>query len=302
MVSRLEQVRYSMSYLAHLLTVTCIYAILAISLDLLVGFTGLLSLAHALFFGIGAYATAMLTPAGVSPFLAIATGAAVAAIASSLIALPSIRIRGIYLLIVTIAVQAVFTVVLLNLSDVTGGPGGIPNIPPMSVFGYPLRGLYFLAFVAIISIASFFFVLRLSRSPFGVLLQAIRDDEIGCLMLGKNVNWAKICVFALSGAVAAIAGSLYAHYTSYVDPRGFDIIVSISILLMVMLGGAGTIYGPALGALIVTLLPEILRFVPGPAGAAGATRQLIYGLLLVVLILFRPQGVLGKRDRNSHAE
>lgn len=291
-----------MNYLAHLLTVTCIYGLLAVSLDLLVGFTGLLSLAHALFFGIGAYASAILTPAGVPSFVAILIGATVAAIASSLIALPSIRIRGIYLLIVTIAVQAVFTVVLLNLSDLTGGPAGIPNIPPISVFGYPLRGFHFLAFVAIISVAVFVFVLRLSRSPFGILLQAIRDDEIGCLMLGKDVNWAKICVFAFSGAVAALAGSLYAHYTSYVDPRGFDIIVSISILLMVMLGGAGTIYGPALGALIVTLLPELLRFVPGPAGTAGAMRQLIYGLLLVVLVFFRPQGLLGKRNRSSHAE
>jgi len=291
-----------MTYLAHLLTITSIFALLAVSLDLLVGLTGLLSLAHAVFFGIGAYATAILTRAGLSPLAAIAVGAALAALASSFIALPSIRIRGIYLLIVTIAVQAVFTVMLLNLSDLTGGPGGIPNIPSLSILGAPLRGNGFLILVAVTAFVVVVLCRRLARSPFGFLLQAIRDDETGCLMLGKNVDWAKISVFALSGAIAAVAGSLYAHYASYVDPRGFDILVSISILLMVMLGGAGTIYGPALGALIVTLLPEILRFVPAPPGTAGASRQLIYGLLLIVLIFFRPQGLLGKGVHRSHAD
>lgn len=137
------------------------------------------------------------------------------------------------------------------------------------------------------------------HSPFGTLLEAIRDDEASCLMLGKNVAGAKISVFAFSGALAALAGSLYAHHTSYVDPTGFDIIVSVSILLMVMLGGAGTLYGPVLGAIILIFLPEVLRFMPAPAGVAAASRQLIYGLLLVVIVLFRPQGLLGKEKADA---
>ncbi len=290
-----------MTYLFHLLTIANIYVLLAVSLDLLVGLTGLMSLAHAVFFGIGAYATAIMTRYGIAPIGAMATGFALAAIASVVIALPSIRIRGIYLLIVTIAVQTVFTVSLLNLSDMTGGPGGIANIPPFSIFGFSLRGTGFLLAAAFASAAITWICWRLSRSPFGRLLQAVRDDETGCLMLGKNVSWAKISVFALSGGIAAIAGSLYAHYTSYVDPRGFDIVVSISVLLMVMLGGSGTIYGPVLGAVILTFLPELLRFMPAPAGAAGASRQIIYGLLLVALVFFRPQGLLGKGVRQSHA-
>jgi branched-chain amino acid transport system permease protein len=105
---------------------------------------------------------------------------------------------------------------------------------------------------------------------------------------------AKISIFAFSGALAAMAGSLYAHHTSYVDPSGFDVIVSILILLMVMLGGAGTLYGPVVGAITLTLLPEVLRFMPAPPGVAAASKQLVYGLLLVIIIFFRPQGLLGK--------
>jgi branched-chain amino acid transport system permease protein len=290
-----------MTYLAHLLTIANIYVLLAVSLDLLVGLTGLMSLAHAVFFGIGAYATAIMTRHGLPPLGAMVTGFVLAAISSVVIALPSIRIRGIYLLIVTIAVQTVFTVSLLNLSDLTGGPGGIANIGPLSFLGFPLRGGSFLLAATFASVAVTWICWQLSRSPFGRLLQAVRDDETGCLMLGKNVSWAKISVFAFAGGIAAIAGSLYAHYTSYVDPRGFDIVVSISVLLMVMLGGSGTIYGPVLGAVILTFLPELLRFMPVPPGAAGASRQIIYGVLLVALVFFRPQGLLGREARHSHA-
>ena len=290
-----------MNYVIHLLTLTGIHALLAVSLDLLVGLAGLLSLAHAAFFGIGAYSTAILTRSGFSPFFAMIVGLSLAAILSSLIALPATRIRGIYLLIITIAVQIVFTVILLNLSDLTGGPGGIANVPPLKIWSYDIRGVAFLGVVAAATLIVVLWARRLARSAFGMLLQAIRDDEVGCSMLGKNVNLAKIGVFALSGSIAALAGSLYAHYTSYVDPRGFDILVSISVLVMVMLGGAGTIYGPLFGAFIVTLLPELLRFVPSPPGTAGAARQLTYGLLLILIIFFRPQGLLGKSIRGSHA-
>ena len=290
-----------MTYVVHLLTLSCINLMLAVSLDLLVGFAGLLSLAHAVFFGVGAYTTAILVREGVGGFNAMMLGAVFAALASSFIALPSTRVRGIYLLILTIAVQSVFTVMLLNLSGITGGPAGISKIAPFILFGYPLRGIEFTIFMAICSTLVLLFSYRLGQSPFGHLLQAIRDDETGCAILGKNVSLAKISAFALSGALAAIAGSFYAHYTSYVDPRGFDILVSISVLLMVMLGGAGTIFGPAIGAFIVTIIPELLRFIPAPLGAAGASRQLSYGLLLILIIFFRPQGLLGRGVPNNHA-
>jgi branched-chain amino acid transport system permease protein len=287
-----------MAYAVHLLTIANIYVILAVSLDMLVGFTGLISLAHAAFFGMGAYATAILVRGDISPIIAIAIGMLSAAFLSTLAALPSLRVKGVYLLIVTIALQIVTTTVMLNWSDLTGGPGGIARIPPLTLFGHPIQGVSFLVLTTILSCVIFFICWRMMRSPFGLLLQAIRDDEVGSLMLGKNVALAKISVFALSGAFAALAGSLYAHHASYVDPTGFDVIVSTAILVMVMLGGAGTLYGPVLGAVVLTLLPEALRFMPAPPGVAAAARQLVYGFLLVVLIFFRPQGLLGKRKLN----
>jgi branched-chain amino acid transport system permease protein len=284
-----------MPYAIHLVTVANIYIILAVSLDMVVGFTGLISLAHAAFFGMGAYSTALLLRLDFGPVTAIGVGMLLAAVLSIFAALPSLRVRGTYLLIVTIALQVVTTVVLLNWSALTGGPGGIAKIPPLTLFGYPFRGASFMLLTTALAGAVFLLCWRLMRSPFGTLLQAIRDDEVGCLMLGKNVPLAKVSIFALSGALAALAGSLYAHHTSYVDPTGFDVIVSTAILVMVMLGGAGTLYGPALGAVVLTLLPEVLRFMPAPPGVAAASRQLIYGLLLVLLIFFRPQGLLGKK-------
>ena len=289
-----------MSYVIHLLTIANIYIILAVSLDLLVGFTGIISLAHAAFFGVGAYSTAILTRAGIDPLIAAGFGMTSAALLSMLIALPSIRVRGTYLLIITIAVQIVSTVILQNWGDLTGGPGGLSKIPTLRLLNAPIQGPAFLVLTMCLSAAVFTICWRLMRSAFGRLLQAIRDDETGCLMLGKNVSWAKITIFAFAGALASLAGSLYAHYTAYVDPSGFDVMVSTSILLMVMLGGAGTLYGPALGALALTLLPELLRFMPAPPGAAAASRQLIYGLFLVLLVFFRPQGLLGKRSPNAN--
>ncbi|MEX0729322.1 MAG: branched-chain amino acid ABC transporter permease [Aquisalimonadaceae bacterium] len=283
-------------------TLLAIFLILATSLDLLVGYTGLLSLAHAVFFGIGAYASALLTTQlGWPPFLAILIGMLAAALVSAIIALPSIRVHDIYLLIITIAVQIVFTTVLLNWTSVTGGPAGVPRIPRLSVFGYPLSGYSFLVF-AVMSMAIWLYLFWiLVRTPFGRLLQAVRDDETGCRVLGKNVAATKIVIFAFSATAAAFAGSLYAHYASYVDPTGFDINVSILILLMVMLGGAGTLKGPVFGTVILMLLPEALKFTPLPTGVAAPAQQLLYGVLLVLVVYFRPQGLFGKSRRTAVA-
>jgi branched-chain amino acid transport system permease protein len=283
-----------MAYLTHLLIIFDVFVLLAVSLDLVVGFTGLMSLAHAVFYGIGGYATA-LAAARIGALPAALAGATVAAVVSAFITLPAIWVRGIYLLIITIAVQVVFTVMLLNWTDLTGGTAGIPRIPPLSLAGHAVRGAELLAVLTMLAAVCVLILARLVRSPFGRLLQAVRDDETGCLVLGKNVALAKISIFAFSSAIAALAGSAYAHYTSYVDPRSFDINVSMLILLMVMLGGAGTLFGPILGALVLTLLPEALKFLPLPPGAAAPMRQLAYGLMLVLVIFLRPQGLLGKR-------
>lgn len=291
-----------MEYLFHIITTASIFAILALSLDLLVGVAGMMSLASAAFFGIGAYSTALLLNQGVAPIVCQLIGMGLAAMLSLAIAVPAIRIRGIYLLIISIAVQSVFTIVLQNWTDLTGGDAGISNISPYSLAGFELRGWVFTAFTVVVTAGIFLLLKKLVASPFGKVLQALRDDEIGATALGKNVAGAKLSAYALSSAIAAFAGSLYAHYSAYVDPLSFDIGVSIIILLMVMLGGAGTLLGPIVGAVVLTLLPEVLKFMPLPPGSAAPARQLFYGALLVLVVFYRPQGMLGRAHagRRSH--
>jgi branched-chain amino acid transport system permease protein len=286
-----------MSYAIHLLTMVTLFVMLALSLDLLVGFAGLLSLGHAALFGVGAYGSAILSKQGVPVVVAQVLAVGAAALLSAFIAVPAMRVKGIQLLIVTIAVQVLFTVTAQSWTGLTGGDAGIPNIPVYALFGVPLRGAGFLVFCIACSVVVWLLCRALVRSPFGRLLQALRDDEVGSMALGKNVAAAKILVFAVSGAMAAFAGTLYAHYVTYVDPRSFDIGVSILVLLMVMLGGAGTLTGPLCGAVLLALLPELLKFLPLPPGVAAAARQLLYGLLLILVVYFRPQGLFARAAR-----
>ncbi len=291
-----------MGYLVHILSTAGIFAILALALDLLVGFGGMMSLASGVFFGIGAYSSALLLKAGWSMPVAMLFGMGFSTVLSLVIALPAIRIRGVYLLIVTISVQMIFTTIVQNWRSVTGGDAGVSNIPPISILDWKLRGLPFLALVIASCVLLLLLMRRIADSPFGHVLRAIRDDEVGAASLGKHSTAAKLAAFGLSACIAAYAGSLYAHYTSYIDPHSFNISLSIMVLLMVMLGGAGTLVGPMVGAIVLSILPEALKFLPLPPGAAPALRQLSYGALLVIVVFLRPQGLLGKASaqRRTH--
>jgi branched-chain amino acid transport system permease protein len=290
-----------MDYVIHILTTAGIFAILALSLDLLVGFGGMISLASGVFFGIGAYSSALLVKAGWPVAGAMLAGIGLSTLLSLVIALPAMRIRGVYLLIVTISVQMIFTTIMQNWRSVTGGDAGVPNIPPITLFDLKLRGVAFVALVAASCALLWWLLRRMTDSPFGRVLRAIRDDEAGAASLGKDATAAKLAAFGLSAGVAAYAGSLYAHYNSYIDPLSFNIGLSILVLLMVMLGGAGTLYGPMVGAVVLTILPEALKFLPLPPGIAPALRQFAYGALLVAVVFIRPQGLLGKAPSQRHA-
>ena len=282
-----------MLYALHLGTTMSIFAIVALSLNVVAGAAGMVSLATGAFFGLGAYTTAILCKAGTSAVTAQLVGMAAAATLSAVIALPAFRVRGIFLLLVTIAVQIIFTVVAQNWIPVTGGDAGISRIPAYAPFGYPVRGVELLVVCVLNTALVYVLCRRLIYSPFGAVLRALRDDEIGTIALGKNVAAAKVAAFAFSGAIAALGGSLYAHYTSFVDPTSFDLGVSILVFLMVVLGGAGTPNGPLVGVLVLSVLPEAFKFLPLPPGMASAVRQLLYGALLVLVMYFRPQGILG---------
>jgi len=171
---------------------------------------------------------------------------------------------------------------------------GLPGIPGFSIFGIQLSSVWaYLILVAVFVFLTYFIIRRVVKSPFGRILRGIREDEIATLAMGKDVNKHKIMVFVIGAFFAGIAGSLYAHYITFIDPSSFTVMESITILLMVVFGGMGSLGGSFVGAAILVIFPEMLRFLGMPSSVAAPLRQMIYGLLLIVLMLYRPQGILG---------
>lgn len=287
-----------MEYLFHIFILAAIYSILALSLDLLVGFTGLISICQAAFYGLGAFTSALLaTRSGVPFILGAPAGMLVAALASLPVSLATGRLRGDYLVVLTLAFQTIVYGVLINWTEVTGGPRGIAGIPPPLIFGWSITShVGYFILCGTMAVMSFFTVSNVSNSPLGRVLRAIREDEGAAQALGKNTARIKLGVFAVSAGLAAIAGALYAHYVSYIDPSSFTVMESILILSMVIIGGTGSRWGAIVGAVVLILLPEVLRFIGLPSSLAADLRQLLYGLLLVLTMLFRPQGLMGNYD------
>lgn len=285
-----------MEYLIHILIMICIYTILTLSLNLILGFAGIPSFGHAVFFGIGAYVSALtVINLGFSPLAGLVAGAITAAFFGIIIAYPSLRLKGDYLALATFGFAVILYSVAKNWISVTRGPLGIPGIPSFSVMGFQFSEIIsFLALAAFFVILTYFTIRRIVNSPFGRILRGIRDDEIAVMAMGKDVNKYKITVFAISAFFAGIAGSLYAHYITFIDPSSFTLMESITIVLMVVFGGMGSLKGSFAGAAILIVFPEVLRFIGMPGSVAAPLRQMIYGLLLVVLMLKRPQGLFGK--------
>jgi len=182
-----------------------------------------------------------------------------------------------------------------NWVSLTRGPMGLPGIPGFSIFGFQLSEIWsYLLLVLIFVIITLFVINRIVNSPFGRVLRSIREDEIASEALGKNTTRYKLLVFIIGAFFAGIAGSLYAHYITFIDPSSFTVMESITILLMVIFGGMGSISGSIVGAVVLVVFPELLRFLGMPSSIAAPMRQMIYGLLLVILMLKRPQGIMGK--------
>ncbi len=284
-----------MEYLLHILVITGIYIILTLSLNLVVGYTGLAALGHAAFSCVGAYVSSLLAlNYGISPWIGLLTGACAASIISCVIVIPSLRLKGDYLAIATFGFGVIVYSIAKNWVAVTRGPMGLPGIPGFSFFGIQLSSVWtYLILVAFFVFLTLFVLRRVVKSPFGRILRGIREDEIAALAMGKNVNKYKIIVFIIGAFFAGIAGSLYAHYITFIDPSSFTVMESITILLMVVFGGMGSLGGSFVGAAVLVIFPELLRFLGMPSSVAAPLRQMIYGLLLIVLMLKRPQGILG---------
>jgi branched-chain amino acid transport system permease protein len=285
-----------MDFLLHILILATIYAILAVSLDLLAGQTGLVSIAHAAFYGLGAYASALLAVQWGAGFgQGVLSGMLIAAAVSFAISAPSLRLHDDYLVIATFGFQMILFSIMNNWMGITRGPLGIPGIPHPVIFGWHVESHYeFLLLSVVFACFSYFVVYRLASSPLGRVLHAIREDEVFAKSLGKNTLRFKVTAFAVSAALAASAGSLYAHYITYIDPTSFTIMESILVISMVIIGGARSTWGPLVGAVVLVTLPEVLRFIGLPSGMASNLRQILYGALLIIMMIFRPRGLMGR--------
>ncbi len=285
-----------MEYLLHLFIMICIYSILAQSLSLVAGYSGQISLAHAGFYGIGAYTTALLSVNfGIPPFVNLALAMLLAGLLAYIVAKVAVKTVDDYYVIITLGIQVVIFSVMNNWQSVTNGPLGIAGIPPFSVFGMALQSKWaFLLLSAMLAVLVWFVLHNIMTSPFGRVLRALSEDEVYTSCLGKNVGQAKVVSFVVSGMLASIAGVLYAHYITYIDPTSFTLDESIFILSIVIIGGMRNLRGIFLAAVSLVLLPEALRFVGLPSSVAANIRQIVYGVALVMVIFG------GNKKRNIH--
>lgn len=285
-----------MEYLLHILILIGIYTILSVSLNLIAGYTGLISIAHAAFYGVGAYVAAIMALKLQSPFLAnIICAVLLSSMLGALVGIPSLRIRDDYFVIATFAFQVITFSILNNWVSFTGGPMGLPGIPQPTILGLEISShLGFLVLVGIMCALTLWISSRIVSSPFGRVLKAIREDEVFAQAAGKNIAGYKVLVFVVGAGMAAAAGVMYAYYISFIDPTSFTVMESIFIISIVIIGGAGNLWGPVAGAVVLVLLPELLRFIGLPSSVAANLRQMIYGGLLVTFMMWRPKGLLGE--------
>ncbi len=268
------------------------------SLNIALGYVGMINLAHIAFYGIGAYTSAILTVRYDQPFVvAFVVAGILASICGWLVTVITNKLKGDYFALGTLGFAFVMYAIFLNWSSITRGPLGIPGIPKPEIFGKIIfQPSSYLIFAAIVLGITWFILWRLGRSRYGTLLQAVRDDSIGAQSLGKNIFRLKAEAMMFSAFFAGIAGSLYAHYISFIDPSTFYLNDIIIILTMVIVGGLVSLRGSFLAAVIIILLPEMLRFVSLPSSMIGPMRQIMYALLLIVILMYRPRGLFGKVD------
>lgn len=282
-----------MDYLLHLAIYICLYTLLAQSLNLAAGKAGLISLAHAGFYGIGAYTTALLSLNFGSPFwLNLPVAIFISGAIASVVSLIALRTVDDYFIICTMGIQAILFSIMNNWMALARGPLGLPGIPAIQLFGFSFDDkLSFLLLSISFTLLVWWLLRNLFNSGFGNTLAAISEDEIYAQSIGKNVYLVKTVAFTLSAMFAAIPGTLYAHYISYIDPTSFTVSESIFILSIVIIGGLGNLTGSFLAAAFMVLLPEVLRFVGMPDSIAANMRQIIYGAILVAIMMSGKNGL-----------
>lgn len=267
-----------------------IFILLALGLNVIVGFAGILNLGYAALFAVGAYSYALANIHFHIPFWpGLLISAFSAAFFAMLFAFPASRLTGDYLAIVTLGAGEIVRIGLNNLDPITGGPNGLLGIDHPTILKYDFSvesaPYYYLIFILILIVI--FFLKRLQHSPIGRSWIAMREDELAASSMGINLMWAKLSAFAIGGFIAGLAGCLFAAKQGSISPDSFDFVVSVMVLAMVVLGGLGNIWGAVLGAFVLSLFPEFLR-------GFDVYRMLLFGISMILMMLWRPQGILGE--------
>ena len=285
-----------MNFFLSYLILAQIFAIMALSTNFLVGIIGIFSVSQAALMGVGAYAYAGVAMAGMPFPVALLAAVTLCALLNTVTSLPALRLAGDYFVITSFGLQFIATAVFVNWVQVTGGSTGIAAIPAPRMLGISFEEpQYFVILSSLaLALASLAYTL-LMRSSYGRVLHAVRLNELAAGAAGRNVLKMKLGVSAVSGIYAGLAGALYAIFMSYIDPSSFEIQQSIVILTMLVIGGARTLTGSLIGPLLLLAIPQVLSLVHIAPELLGPTRALVFGALLVVFMLWRPQGIAGRK-------
>lgn len=285
-------------YFMHIVVTAGIFTILTMSWNLLAGYTGQLNLGHAAFYGVGAYTSALVSmKLGISPWLGLPAGGVVAAFFGFLLGFPALRLSGPYLAITTIGFAEILRLVAINWVDLTRGSlglSGIPLLTPIHVGSWRFqfyfeKDYYYVVLAA--ALITFFCIRRLTRSEFGVSLMALRDDQTGAQSIGIDISAYKLAAFTISAFFAGFAGALFAHFVRLVSPEAMSLHVTFDVLTMTMVGGLGTMGGPIVGAIALTILSNCLRYLED--FLKMDIRLVAYGLMLILTIRFMREGLMG---------
>ena len=286
------------TFILTLIPIIWVYVVVAVSLNVIVGFTRLLTVAQAAFMGIGAYSTAILSVNHGWPVLAtIPVGFAIAAALGAGLMLPALRIRGLLLYaVVSFALMVVMEQVFNNATSITMGASGIAGIPYIAIGSFVVdSNLDYCVFYGVVALLVALLHLRISASPVGLTFRVMREDADAAAAAGINTSAAKLKVFMLGAVLASLAGSLYAPLIQFVDPATFTVFLSFLVISMVVLGGTGNVVGGVLGATLLTIVPNVITYVGLPSAIGGPIAQIIYAVVLILVLRVRPRGVLPER-------